>query len=110
MDLLVRIHRPMYEFNSKRYMDIIVPEESIPHILEKHRPHTTLSNPLKENILRVKVPYRYKRIDCKVEGIVPVQDMKKDDQVEVSIVFCGAWDTGLYWKFSKLRHINKNIY
>ena len=105
------INRSIYEFNNKRYIDIEVPDEIIQHIEYVHEPFKTLNNnPLKGNILRVKVPFRYNKVDCTVEGLVPIQSMKKSDKVSISIQFCGIWDGIMYWKISSIRHINKNIY
>lgn len=105
------IHRAIYEFNNKRYMDIRIDNETSSKIEKVHSKFQKgVWNPLSDGVLRVKVPYRYRRVDCKVEGLTPVQDMKKDDDIESTIQFCGAWDTGLYWKFVTIRQIDKNIY
>lgn len=105
------INRPIYEFNSKRYMDIRIVDEIIPQIEKTHSKFRSgMWNPLKGNILRVKIPYRYNRVDCKVEGLTPVQEMEKDDSISATIQFCGGWEAGLYWKFTTIRQNDKNIY
>ena len=105
------INRPIYEFNNKKYIDIQIPDDIVQHVDYVHSPFKTVNNnPLNGNTLRVKVPYRYKKVDCKVEGIVPIQSMQKDDNISISIQFCGLWDVIMYWKISSIRHINKNIY
>ena len=111
VSFVTTVNRPIYEFNNKKYIDIEVPDEIIQHIGYVHEPFKTLhNNPLKGNVLRVKVPYRYKKVDCTVEGLVPIQSMNKGDGISISIQFCGLWDGIMYWKISSIRHINKNIY
>ena len=111
VSFVTTVNRPIYEFNNKKYIDIEVPDEIIQHIEYVHEPFKTFhNNPLKGNVLRVKVPYRYKKVDCTVEGLVPIQSMNKGDGISISIQFCGLWDGIMYWKISSIRHINKNIY
>ena len=62
--------------------------------------------PLVENVLNVKVPYRYKRVDCKVTGLTPVQDLKEGDEIFNSIQYCGQWGGGVFWKFDLIEKID----
>jgi hypothetical protein len=59
-------------------------------------------DPLQGNTLKVKVPYRYNRVTCKVGGIRTIQEMREGDTVSVHIEFCGVWKAGDYrglsWK------------
>lgn len=57
------------------------------------------------DVLGVKVPFRYKRVDCEVRGLTPVQDLKEGDEIEATIVYCGKWGGGDYWKFSSIEKI-----
>lgn len=63
-------------------------------------------NPLEGNILSAKVPYRYKRVDCQVMGITPVEDLKSGDEISTTVQFCGAWKSGLYWRFNLIQKID----
>jgi len=111
LTIIATINRPIYEFNYKRYMDIRIADEIVPKIEKIHSKFRSgMWNPLKGNILRVKIPYRYNRVDCKVEGLTPVQEMEKDDSISATIQFCGGWEAGLYWKFTTIRQNDKNIY
>jgi hypothetical protein len=99
------IHRTMYDINQTgKYIDIILPQKQ-QEIIQKINKRGGESidnwvfNPLSGNKLSVKVPWRYKRVDCIVKGIVPVQDFKVGDEVMVEIKYCGSWTTGTYWKF-----------
>ena len=37
-------------------------------------------------IVRVKIPFRYNRVMCRVEGFKTVQEFQKGDQAEVTLV------------------------
>lgn len=54
------ITREMYTHNDKKYIDI--------------------------DGIRVKVPWRYNRVMCKVHGFVPLQDLRPGDLIECSII------------------------
>lgn len=60
---------------------------------------------LVENVLSVKVPFRYKRVDCKVVGLTPVQELKEGDEIFNSIQYCGRWGGGTFWKFDLIQKI-----
>jgi hypothetical protein len=36
-------------------------------------------------VLRVKIPFRYGRVMCRVDGLKTVQELQKGDQVEVEL-------------------------
>jgi hypothetical protein len=47
-------------------------------------------------IVRVKVPFRYGRVACKVGGIRTVQELRAGEKVEVELVK-KVWDGLEYW-------------
>ena len=103
------VHRPLYDINNKKYMDIKMDQEianKIRTIHDKEKCKITIGKPRDplstDDVLSVKVPWRYKRVDCKVSGITPVQAMQTGDQVWTAIEYCGTWASGLYWKFSSI--------
>ena len=63
---------------------------------------TKLMNPLQSDILKVKVPYKYNKVTCKVSGNKVLQELVKGDQVTVVIEYCGVWAVNGYcgpsWK------------
>ena len=61
--------------------------------------HENVDNPLDGRVLTVKVPFRYRRVMCEVQGR-PVQSLVKDDEVEIEITFKGGWNIGNYSGFS----------
>ena len=105
MKFVAKVHEPMFEFNSKKYIRFIIPVK-VSEIIE--RTHTlkqyliknqNVDNPLDGNILTVKVPFRYRRVMCEVKGR-PVQSLIKGDEVEINIDFKGVWNVGNYSGFS----------
>ena len=102
-----RIFTPMYEKNQKKYLEFELMEPSVKRVRGIHEQtgdyiHNRFINPLQGNVLKVKVPYRYNRVTCKVGGIKTIQEMQKGDNVNVHIEFCGVWGVGDYcglsWK------------
>lgn len=47
-------------------------------------------------ILRIKIPFRYGRVACRVEGLKTVQDLRAGDAVKVEIVK-KVWNGLEYW-------------
>lgn len=91
----------MYLRGSLRYMDILLSSDI------KEKVETMQSKVMHDDILSVKVPYRYNRVDCKVVGIIPVEDMKEGDKIFNSIQYCGKWGGGTFWKFDMLEKLNQ---
>ena len=106
-----RIATPMYEKNQKKYLEFELMEPTVKRIRSIHDQTSDyitkrFINPLQGNVLKVKVPYRYNRVTCKVGGIKTIQEMQKGDTVEANIEFCGVWEVGDYcglsWKLSSI--------
>lgn len=53
-------------------------------------------------VYRVKVPFRYNRVMCQVDGIRPVQDYKADEIVIVEIEK-KMWDGEVFFVLKSLR-------
>ena len=58
------IYKPYYDFDGRKYMDII----------------------LDSKIFKIKIPFRYGRVMCKVLGLKTIQEMKKDEIVDVEFI------------------------
>ena len=106
MKFVAKVHEPMYDFNSKKYIRFIIPARvseiiermhaSRMHLLIKNQ---NVDNPLDGRVLTVKVPFRYRRVMCEVKGR-PVQSLIKGDEVEIEVDFKGVWNVGNYSGFS----------
>jgi hypothetical protein len=53
-------------------------------------------------IRRIKVPYRYGRVMCRVEGLKTIQELQKGDEVEVELQK-KVWDGVEHWVIFSLR-------
>lgn len=105
MKLVCKVHRPMNEEGDKRYIHLDIGSES-PVVKQIHalssKPVKNLVDPLKDDVLRVKVPFRYRRVMCKVTGGKTLQELVSGDQVSVELKYCGWWESDGYggpsWK------------
>ena len=105
-----KIHEPIYSQNEKKYLDLELLDPIVERIenihinsneyMNKHK----LINPLEGNILRAKVPFRYKRATCKMSGRKLLHELEKGDSVNVNVEFCGVWQVGEHcgpsWKIT----------
>ena len=57
---------------------------------------------VQSQVLRVKVPYRYGRVMCRVEGLKTVQELQKGDQVEITLER-KTWDGLEHWILSSIK-------
>lgn len=106
----------MFDFNNKKYIRFLI-TDTIKQRIEYTQSKIPLQgekkeNPLEGNVLTVKVPFRYRRVMCTFEG-VPVQSLKKDDNVDVDILYMGAWNyaeySGYSWKLSYIKLKSDNV-
>jgi hypothetical protein len=105
MKFIANVYEPMYDFNDKKYIRFIIPEKCSEIIQRIHASKAhLLTNPniddaLDGVILKVKVPFRYRRVMCKVNGR-PLQSLIRGDEVEIDVEFRGFWNIGDYSGFS----------
>ena len=105
MKFLASVYEPMYDFNDKKYIRFIIPEKCSEIIQRIHGSkahlliHSNVDDVLDGRILKVKVPFRYRRVMCKVQGR-PLQSLIKGDEVEIEVEFRGFWNIGYYSGFS----------
>jgi hypothetical protein len=59
------VHTPYYDWDGRKYLEVIFDESKTP--------------------TRLKVPYRYGRVMCHIEGLKTVQELQKGDQIEIEI-------------------------
>jgi hypothetical protein len=105
MKFIAKVYEPMYEFNGKKYIRFTIPLKAAEIIEKMHenRMHLLVNqnvdNPLDGRVLTVKVPFRYRRVMCEVQGR-PIQSLIKGDNVEVVADFKGSWNVGNHSGFS----------
>jgi len=62
--VVVTILRPYYDWDSRKYIDVI----------------------FNSKIIKLKIPFRYGRVMCKVDGLKTIQEMKKDEIIDVEFI------------------------
>ena len=58
-----KVHTPYYDWDGRKYMELEI----------------------EGSIFRVKVPWRYGRVACRVDGLKTVQELVKEDVVDVEL-------------------------
>jgi hypothetical protein len=107
------VEKPMCEISGKMYMFLLIDDNVHSkihdvHVLSKNHLQQQLINPLQGNVLKIKVPYKYNKVTCKVSGNKAVQELVKGDSIHVSIEYCGVWVVNGYcgpsWKLFNLTY------
>ena len=84
--------------DSRKYFTLELDSDTVKMIKMNHVKKAiqvkTLVDPLIGNLLKVKIPFRYNRVMCKVTGQKTIQEMVNCDQVKVEIKYCGWWESG----------------
>ena len=105
MKFLATVHTTMYDHNDKKYLRLVIPEKCAEIVRRRHTKEVR-ENPLEGRILTVKVPFRYRRVMCRVEG-EPVQALTIGSEVDVEVEFAGIWNVGEYsgysWKLVSIK-------
>jgi hypothetical protein len=55
-------------------------------------------------LTRVKIPFRYGRVMCRIEGLKTVQELQKGDEIEIEIER-KIWDGINHWVLVSFREI-----
>ena len=110
-----RIAKEIYKYNDKYYIDLdLAPETTrrINEIHEKSEEFLLKENkiiPLTDMKLKVKVPFRYNKVTCRMPGNKTVHEMRKGDRVHVNLEYCGVWTVGEYcgvsWKLTLIHEM-----
>lgn len=117
LPVTVTVYEPMYDYNEKKYIRVSLPDKVRDYIRELHEHKTgsvlfpdKLDDPLDGNVLKVKVPFRYRRVMCNVDGDTPVQSLKRGDTVLTEIQFNGVWNahehSGYSWVLKYIKYRN----
>ena len=112
MNFICKVHKPYLTRNNKKYLELELSEKDAKNVLLQHTKskhfiqNEKIKNPLEENILEVKVPFRYNKISCKVTGNKTIQELQTGDTVIVELKYCGVWNigewSGFAWKIESL--------
>ena len=109
MRFMAEVYEAMYEYNDKKYLRVVVPEKMADVIAKiqmsssRFIQNRNVENPLDGRILKIKIPFRYRRVMCNVEGR-PIQSLIKGDVIDVNVDFKGVWNvenhSGFSWVLS----------
>lgn len=106
------VAKPLYDYENKKYIDLFLPIPVAEKIRAIHMGSERLLikknkiDPLCDNKLKVKVPFRYRRVMCKVTGKKGIYEAVQDDTVTVILKYCGTWSSddycGTAWKLEEI--------
>lgn len=85
MDVSAEIFKPYYDIHGRKYIDLIIDGQ----------------------VTRVKVPFRYNRVMCYVEGIIPIQELREGTKVTAYIEKV-LWEGDIHWVLRGIRNVNSN--
>ena len=93
--------RPIYDYNNKKYINLQLDETLIEKV-NKIQCVPVHINPLIGGILKVKLPFRYKKFEFKMIGDKTIYELGYDDPIAIRIKYCGIWKadgfSGHAWK------------
>lgn len=78
------VHTPYYDWDGRKYLEVVFDGSMFP--------------------TRIKVPFRYGRIMCRVEGLKTVQELQKGDEIEIEIER-KTWDGTVHLVLVSVREI-----
>lgn len=94
------VNQGLYETNNKKYIDIELSPEDTQTVTETHRnsydklTKRNIRIPLDGNVLKVKIPFRNKRVSCITLGDKTVYELVPGDKIDVVLTYNGAWSYG----------------
>lgn len=112
MDITCTVHSPLSERNNKKYLELKLSTKDSKKVYDLHKTasqflkNEKIKNPLENDVLEVKVPFRYNKVTCKVTGDKTIQELKAGDKIQINLEFCGPWNIGQWsgfaWKINEL--------
>jgi hypothetical protein len=73
---------PYYDWDGRKYLEVLIDGR----------------------VTRLKVPFRYGRVMCRIEGLKTVQELQKGDEIEIEIEK-KIWDGVNHWVLVSFREI-----
>ena len=77
MEIIAEIVNPYYDHGGRKYLDLRWDNQ----------------------VSRVKVPFRYNRVMCKVEGITPIQELNSGQKIKATLEK-KMWEGQSHWIIS----------
>lgn len=76
------VSTPYYDWDGRKYLEVLIDGRAT----------------------RLKVPFRYGRVMCRIEGLKTVQELQKGDEIEIEIEK-KTWDGVNHWILKSFREI-----
>jgi hypothetical protein len=112
---ICKVAKSIYQHNQKHYIDLELSPDTLNRVEELHTSSESFllkenkMIPLQGNKLKTKIPFRYKKVTCKMPGNKTVHELLQDDRVKVSLEYTGVWTVGEYcgvsWKISSIQEM-----
>lgn len=110
INVICRVASPVEILNNKWYLYIEIDDDTLTRVMQLHtrdaKPVKHLVDPLQGNRLKVKVPFRYNRVMCRVTGNKTIHELCTFDVCNVTLNYCGWWVSDCYggpaWKLVSL--------
>jgi hypothetical protein len=108
------VNKILFDRNNKKYLELKLSQDDKNKVHQEHLKtskfiqNKKIKNPLEEDILEVKIPFRYKKISCNVRGDKTIHELCEGDRVQVNLKYCGVWNigewSGFAWKINELSY------
>jgi hypothetical protein len=80
------VHTPFYDWDGRKYFELETKSEGL----------------VIPTIQRIKIPWRYGRVMCRIEGLKTVQELQKGDEIEITLEK-KVWDGLEHWVLSSIK-------
>lgn len=110
LKLHATVSLPVYTRNNKMYIDLDLENNTLDTVRKIHEESKkffskkNVMDCLEGTVLKVKIPFRYNQVTCKVHGQKTIQELVKGDHATFEIQYCGVWNVGEYcgtaWKLN----------
>jgi len=74
------VHTPYYDWDGRKYLELEIDGK----------------------VTRIKVPFRYGRVMCRVEGLRTVQELQKGEEIEITLEK-KTWDGLEHWVLATVK-------
>ena len=110
-----KVAKEIYKYNEKYYIDLELAPETVRRVQDLHNQSEQFllkDNkviPLQDTKLKVKVPFRYNKVTCRMPGKKTIHELRQGDRAKVNLEYCGVWTVGEYcgvsWKLTLIQEM-----
>ena len=107
LEIICTVSRPVYDYSDRKYMNLHLDKPTVKKV-NKIQFIPVQINPLVDDVLKVKLPFRYKKFEFKIIGDKTIYELLTGDTIIARIKYCGVWNletfTGHAWKVISIKH------